>query len=183
MVWLNSPLRLGICAERDADTDGQGHGEYFFHNSCLFSVCDILQAYMRGADCRYIPCQYTHNPNAITIVGRTQPEILALWQSGEAIAVFCGLPELNEIVYNGTILFTNSMVAKWGGTTFNGLLASTRFLDRLDPKYADYNVRTFMEQIIQELAKVFNLSSINIVPYLFIGLAGKFLLCEQFEGV
>ena len=134
---------------------------------------------MRGADCRYIPCQYEQNSNAVTLIGRTQPEILSLWKSGEAIVVYLGLPELNEIVKNGTpltpilgvvtniplvlgtVLFTNSMVAKWGGTTFNGLLASNRFLDRLDPKYASYNVRTFMEQVIQELAKVF-ISSLTL---------------------
>ena len=109
--------------------------------------------YMRETDCVKIPCHYTKNANAITLIGRTQAEIRVLWNEGIARAVYIGLPELNQLKTNGTVLMTNSMTANWEKVTYTGLLASTDFLDKKDPKYSTYNVDTFIQQFILEMAK------------------------------
>jgi len=109
--------------------------------------------YMRDADCKLTPCHYTTNPNAITLLGRTNEQILQLWNDGVARAVYVGLPELNILKSNGTVLMTNAMPTRWEKTSFTGLLGATYFLDKTDAKYADYNIATFMQQFIVELAK------------------------------
>ena len=109
--------------------------------------------YMRGADCTLTPCHFEEDPNAITLIGRTQAEILQLWNKGVATAVYLGLPELNIVKNNGTILMTNKLTTQWERPTFTGLLGATAFLDKVDPKYATYNVDTFIQQFILEMAK------------------------------
>lgn len=109
--------------------------------------------YMRGTDCKHTPCHYTPNPDSITLIGRTQQEILDLWKQKKIIACYVGLPQLNEIKKTGTILFTNRITGKWERSTFSGLLASNAFLDRTKPKFATYNVDNFMQLFILEMAK------------------------------
>ena len=162
-----------------------------------------LQTYMRGTDCTLVPCHYEPKPNSITLIGRTQLEIIVtnrlcpawislpeyqdLWRKGEVVACYVGLPELNEVKKNGsdqtrgvhshirsprihsydeqcnlsmgqgfssmiccTSLYdlhaTHDLICVVVlQATFTGILAKTTFLDKTDPKYANYDVKNFSE--------------------------------------
>jgi len=128
---------------------------YSLHNLLTEMQIPIVPdtMYMRGTECKLTPCHYTHDPRSVTIMGRNQAEILELWNSGKATAVYMGLPELNEVKKNGRILARNSMMAQWEKVTFTGMLGSTQFLDRTIEKYKSYDISAFMTRIVLEMAK------------------------------
>merc|ERR1711988_2086615 len=109
--------------------------------------------YMRGVECTKVPCHYTRNPRAVTLISRDHEEILTMWHAGEITACYVGLPELNDLKHTGEILFTNAMTSRWEKVTFSGVLARNDFLDKTDPKYANYPVSDFMVSFIWEMAK------------------------------
>jgi len=141
-----------------------GHEVYVNYGSTAhYSLCVMLKqmqlniihdtTYKRGEKCTLRPCHVPNAHNSVTIIGLSNEDILKKWWTGNLKAAYVGLPELNVMKHNATILFTNRLTAQWDKPTFSGLIASNEFLDRLNPKYATYNVETFIQMFISEMAK------------------------------
>lgn len=76
-----------------------------------------------------VPCHFKNQTDAVTFIGLSPEEIKVEYDAGTIHAAYIGFPQLAHMRKNGTVILTSQDLAYWDKVTFNGLVATERFLE------------------------------------------------------